>query len=199
VAQRRLLTLDKKRRSRTNSESESAALRQNHMSQTVVPLARHGSGPRALVGTKLTFATITNEIREAAPRLRLVSAFPPRKHTTVLGSVLYSRAIGKIICRDFSEPARADAGRNNHWHDAAPGGAQSWSRGNSPGVLLAFGSATRKLRLQRSKMLRYEKRRNVEVSYLPRVLVQRNAKNVEILSVPFSTVVVTDSERLPKV
>ena len=27
--------------------------------------------------------TITNEIREAAPRLRLVGAFPPRKHTTV--------------------------------------------------------------------------------------------------------------------
>jgi hypothetical protein len=35
----------------------------------------------------LTFSTVTNdrdsEIREAAPRLRLVGAFPPRKHTTV--------------------------------------------------------------------------------------------------------------------
>jgi hypothetical protein len=32
---------------------------------------------------QLTFATITNENREAAPRLRLVGAFPTRKHTTV--------------------------------------------------------------------------------------------------------------------
>jgi hypothetical protein len=32
---------------------------------------------------ELTFATITNENREAAPRSRLVGAFPPRKHTTV--------------------------------------------------------------------------------------------------------------------
>jgi hypothetical protein len=62
---------------------------------------------------ELTFATITNEIREASPRLRLVGAFPPRKHT-IMGS------LGNIICRDFSEPARADsdrcrhAGRNSH-------------------------------------------------------------------------------------
>jgi hypothetical protein len=32
---------------------------------------------------ELNSATITNEIREAAPRLRLVGAFPPQKHTIV--------------------------------------------------------------------------------------------------------------------
>ncbi len=36
-----------------------------------------------LPGRPVWVACRTNEIREAAPRLRLVGAFPPRKHTTV--------------------------------------------------------------------------------------------------------------------
>jgi hypothetical protein len=44
---------------------------------------RAGAGGCCGCCVDLTFATITNEIREAAPRLRLVGAFPPRKHTTV--------------------------------------------------------------------------------------------------------------------
>jgi hypothetical protein len=53
---------------------------------------------------------IMNENRDAAPRLRLVCAFLPRKHTTVTvsGRGLYSSGLGPgkimIICRDSDLP-----------------------------------------------------------------------------------------------
>jgi hypothetical protein len=55
------------------------------MSNSVIPQDPSFRTLHKLSGAGGTFATITNEIqvREAAPRLRLVGAFPPRKHTTV--------------------------------------------------------------------------------------------------------------------
>jgi hypothetical protein len=55
-----------------------------------------------------------NEIREDAPRLRLVGAFPPRKHTTVgfTPEVAVGLSAGRGIeipaVVSLTEPARAD-------------------------------------------------------------------------------------------
>jgi hypothetical protein len=76
-----------------HSESTENLLRHGRSRATVVPLLVPGGGPlaRRPTGGDVTALTppargrllVTNEIREAAPRLRLVGAFPPRKHTTV--------------------------------------------------------------------------------------------------------------------
>ena len=113
--------------------------RNDNSSSSIIP-DEYARVRNALI--ELTFATIStrNENREAAPRLRLVGAFPPRKHTTVVAlfhreDYLQGSEIPAVISPSWLVPTQTDAGtwagttmqagpRSSHY--GHPGQQVSW-------------------------------------------------------------------------